>query len=185
MVRLPPLLRQLAPEVRLLGLQGSHFLRQPAVFTFRSRLLLDSICMLRPETLDFGGHVRSQGTQRDTVSEVGHLTKTHEIQILRETTNIEVQHNLLASTAVTAATTFPSVAGTWSPPHPWRQQPSEFRRSCRKRPTGPVRHPSPQPPRVDDVVAIEGGTTTNCPSPDPATYHRSEDLTNKKNLPTK
>jgi hypothetical protein len=36
---------------------------------------------------------------------------------------------------------------------------------------------------VDAVVAAAGGTTTNSPSPDPATYHRSEDL--KKNLPTK
>jgi hypothetical protein len=27
---------------------------------------------------------------------------------------------------------------------------------------------------VGDVVATEGGTTTNCPSPDPATYHRSK-----------
>jgi hypothetical protein len=36
---------------------------------------------------------------------------------------------------------------------------------------------------VDAVVATAGGTTTNCPSPDPATDHRSEDL--KKNLPTK
>jgi hypothetical protein len=34
---------------------------------------------------------------------------------------------------------------------------------------------------VGAVVATEGGTTTNCPSPDPATYHRSKDLV-KKNL---
>jgi hypothetical protein len=27
---------------------------------------------------------------------------------------------------------------------------------------------------VGDVVAAEGGTTTNCPSPDPTTYHRSK-----------
>jgi hypothetical protein len=26
---------------------------------------------------------------------------------------------------------------------------------------------------VGKAVAVEGGTTTNCPSPDPATYHRS------------
>jgi hypothetical protein len=32
---------------------------------------------------------------------------------------------------------------------------------------------------VDVVVATEGGTTTNCPSPDPALYHRSEDLAKK------
>jgi hypothetical protein len=29
---------------------------------------------------------------------------------------------------------------------------------------------------VDAAVATAGGTTTNSPSPDPATYHRSEDL---------
>jgi hypothetical protein len=67
--------------------------------------------MLRPETLDFGGHVRSQDTRRDAVGEVGRLTQTHETQTLRETTNIEVQHNLPASTVVTAAATLPSVAG--------------------------------------------------------------------------
>jgi hypothetical protein len=40
---------------------------------------------------------------------------------------------------------------------------------------------------VGAVVATEGRTTTNCPSPDPATYHRSKDLAKKKlkNLPTK
>jgi hypothetical protein len=32
---------------------------------------------------------------------------------------------------------------------------------------------------VDVVVATEGGTTTNCLSPNPATYHRSEDLEKK------
>jgi hypothetical protein len=36
---------------------------------------------------------------------------------------------------------------------------------------------------VDAVVATAGGTTTNCPSPDPTTYHRSEDL--KKKLTNK
>jgi hypothetical protein len=34
------------------------------------------------------------------------------------------------------------------------------------------------------VVTTKGGTTTICPSPGPAIYHRSEDL-HKKNLPTK
>jgi hypothetical protein len=32
---------------------------------------------------------------------------------------------------------------------------------------------------VDAVVATTGETTTNCPSPDPARYHRSEDLEKK------
>jgi hypothetical protein len=67
-----------APEVRLLGLHGGHFLRQPVVFAFRSRLLPDSIRMLRLEALDLGSHVRSQGTRRDVVGEVGRLTQTHE-----------------------------------------------------------------------------------------------------------
>jgi hypothetical protein len=59
-------------------------------FAFRSRLLPDSIRMLRPKTLDFGSHVRSQNTRRHAVSEVGRLTKTHETQTLMEITNIEV-----------------------------------------------------------------------------------------------
>jgi hypothetical protein len=79
LVRLPPLLRQPTPEVRLLGIHGSHFLRQPAVFAFCGQLLPDSIRMLRPKTLDLGSHVRSQGTRRDVVGEVGRLTQTHEI----------------------------------------------------------------------------------------------------------
>jgi hypothetical protein len=74
LVRLPPLLRQLAREIRLLYLHGGHLLRQPAAFAFRSRLLLDSIRMLCLETLDLGSSVRSQGTRRDMVSEVGRLT---------------------------------------------------------------------------------------------------------------
>jgi hypothetical protein len=37
---------------------------------------------------------------------------------------------------------------------------------------------------VGSVVAAEGGTTTNCPSPDPTTYHRSKKLTNKIILDT-
>jgi hypothetical protein len=43
------------------------------VFTFRSRLLPNSICMLRTETLDFGSKLRSQSTRRDMVGEVGRL----------------------------------------------------------------------------------------------------------------
>jgi hypothetical protein len=89
LICLPPLLRQLAPEVRLLGLHGSHFLRQPAVLTFRSRHLPDSIRMLA-RRLDFGSHVRSQDTRRHAVGEVGRLTKAHETQTLMKTTNIEV-----------------------------------------------------------------------------------------------
>jgi hypothetical protein len=54
LVRVPPLLHQLTPEIPLLGLRSSQPLRQPAAFVFRSRLLPNSIRMLRPETLDFG-----------------------------------------------------------------------------------------------------------------------------------
>jgi hypothetical protein len=60
------------------------------VFTFRSRLLPDSIRMLRPKPLDFGSHVRSQDTRRHAVGEVGRLTKAHETQTLMKTTNTEV-----------------------------------------------------------------------------------------------
>jgi hypothetical protein len=73
LIRVPPLLRQLAPEIPLLGLHSGQPLRQPTVFTFRSRLLPNSIHMLRTETLDFGSKLRSQSTRRDMVSEVGRL----------------------------------------------------------------------------------------------------------------
>jgi hypothetical protein len=76
LVSLPPLLRQPAPEVRLLGLQGGHLLRQPAVLALHSRLIPDNIRMLRPKILDFGGDVRSQDARRNTVGEVGRLAKT-------------------------------------------------------------------------------------------------------------
>jgi hypothetical protein len=72
-VRVPPLLRQLTPEIPLLGLRISQPLRQPAAFVFRSRLLPDSIHMLRPETLNFGSKLQSQSTRRDMVGEVGRL----------------------------------------------------------------------------------------------------------------
>jgi hypothetical protein len=111
LVSLPPLLRQPAPEVHLLSLQGGHLLRQPAVFAFLSRLLPDSIRMLRPKPLDFGSNVRSRDTRCNTIGEVSRLTKTNETQTFVETTNIEVQHNLLASDAATP----PSTAGTWCP----------------------------------------------------------------------
>jgi hypothetical protein len=73
LVRLPPLLHQLAPEIPLLGLHSGHLLHQPAVFTFRSRLLPNSIRMLRPKMLDLGSKLRSQSTRRDVVDEVGRL----------------------------------------------------------------------------------------------------------------
>jgi hypothetical protein len=57
----------------LLGLHSGQPLRQPAVFTFRSRLLPNSIRMLRTETLDFGSKLRNQSTRRDMVGEVGRL----------------------------------------------------------------------------------------------------------------
>jgi hypothetical protein len=187
LIRLRPLLRQLAPDVRLLGLHGSHFLRQPAVFAFRSRLLLDSIRMLRPKTLDFGSHVRSQDTRRHTVGEVGRLTKAHETQTLMKTTNIEVQHNILAlvaaSAAASAAATPPSAAGTWSPPRPWRQRLTESRRSRRKRPTGLARHPSPQPPPLATWLPPKAGQQPIAPHP--TLQHITGQRTSKKNLPTK
>jgi hypothetical protein len=80
-VRVPPLLRQLAPEIPLLGLCSSQPLGQPATFVFRSRLLPNNICMLRPETLDFGSKLQSQGTQRNMVGEGDRLPQeTHEIR---------------------------------------------------------------------------------------------------------
>jgi hypothetical protein len=62
LVRLRPLLHQLAPESPLLGLHSGQLLCEPSAFAFRSRLLPDSIRMLRPETLDFGSKLSSQRT---------------------------------------------------------------------------------------------------------------------------
>jgi hypothetical protein len=73
LISVPPLLHQLVLEIPLLGLHSGQPLRQPAVFTFRSRLLLNSIRMLRTETLDLGSKLRSQSTRRDVVREVGRL----------------------------------------------------------------------------------------------------------------
>jgi hypothetical protein len=70
----PPLLRQLAPEIRPLGLHGGYLLRQPATFAFRSRLLPHSFRMLRLETLNLGNKLYRQATRRDVVGEVGRLT---------------------------------------------------------------------------------------------------------------
>jgi hypothetical protein len=113
--------------------------------------------MLRPETLDFGGHVRSQDTRRNAVGKVGRLTKTHETQIFMETTNTEVQLNLLDLAAAIAAATPPSVTRTWSPPCPWWQRLTEFRRSRRRRPTGPARLPSPLPPPMAKWLSPKAG----------------------------
>jgi hypothetical protein len=60
LISFPPLLRQLAPEIPLLGLNSGQPLRQPAVFTFRRRLLPNSVRMLRTEMLDFSSKLRSQ-----------------------------------------------------------------------------------------------------------------------------
>jgi hypothetical protein len=73
LVRLPPLLHQLASEIPFLGLHSGQPLGQPAAFAFHSRLLSNSIHMLRPETLDFGSKLCSQSTRRDMVGEVGRL----------------------------------------------------------------------------------------------------------------
>jgi hypothetical protein len=118
LIGLPPFLRQLAPEVCLLGHQGDHLLRQPAVFALRSRLLPDSVRVLRPKSLDFGRHICSKGTQRHAFGEVGRLTETHKTTIPMETGNTEVQLNLLDLAAATAAATPPSAGGTRCPPRP-------------------------------------------------------------------
>jgi hypothetical protein len=73
LIRVPPLLHQLAPEIPLLGLHSGQPHHQPVVFTFRSRLLSNSIRMLRTETLDFGSKLHSQSTRHDVVGEVGRL----------------------------------------------------------------------------------------------------------------
>ena len=122
LVGLPPFLRQLAAEVRLLGLQGGHLLRQPAVFALRNRLLPDGVRVLRLKSLDFGRHICSKGTRCHAFGEVGRLTETHKTTIPMETANTEVQLNLLdlaaATAPATAAATPPSAGGTWCPPRP-------------------------------------------------------------------
>jgi hypothetical protein len=51
-VCVPPLLRQPTPEILLLGLRSRQPLSQPTDLVFRSRLVPNSIRMLRPEALD-------------------------------------------------------------------------------------------------------------------------------------
>jgi hypothetical protein len=118
LVGLPPFLHQLAGEVRLLGLQGGHLLRQPAVFTLRSRLLPNGVRVLRLKSLDFGRHICSKGTRRHPVGEVGRLTETHKTTFPIEAANTEVHLNLLDLAAATTAATPPSAGGTLCPPRP-------------------------------------------------------------------
>jgi hypothetical protein len=118
LVGLPPFFHQLAPEVRLLGLQGGHLLRQPAAFALRSRLLPDGVRVLRLKSLDFGRHICSKGTRRHAVGEVGRLKETHETTIPMKTADTKVQLNLLDLAPKTAAATPPLAGGTWCPPRP-------------------------------------------------------------------
>jgi hypothetical protein len=105
LVGLPPFFHQLAPEVRPLGFQGGHLLRQPAALALRSRLIPDGVRVLRLKSLDFGRHICSEGTRRHAVGEVGRLIETHETTIPMKTANTEVQLNLLDLAAATAAVT--------------------------------------------------------------------------------
>jgi hypothetical protein len=94
-VYVPPLLRQPTPEVLLLGLRGRQPLCQPAALVFRSRLVPNSIHMLRSEVLDLaiesvplGSKLRRQGARRNLVGEGGRLPqKKHQIQNHIKTTN--------------------------------------------------------------------------------------------------
>jgi hypothetical protein len=87
LVRLPPLLHQLAPEIPPLGLHSGQLLCQPSAFAFGSRLLLNSVRMLRSETFNFGSKLHSQDTRCDTIGEVGRLTQSHETHNLIKTMN--------------------------------------------------------------------------------------------------
>jgi hypothetical protein len=114
LVGLPPLLHQLAPEVRPLALQGGHLLRQLAALAIRSRLFPDGVSMLRRRSLDLGRHICSKGPRRHAVGKIGRLTDTHETTIPMKAVNTEVQLNLLDS----AAATPPSADGTQCPLRP-------------------------------------------------------------------
>jgi hypothetical protein len=104
-----------------------------------------------------------------------------------KTTNIEGQHNLLASAAasavVTAAVMPPSAAGTRSPPRPWRQRLTESRRLRRKWPTGLARHPSPQPPPLATWLPPKAGQQPIAPHP--TLQHITGQRTSKKKLTNK
>jgi hypothetical protein len=77
LIRLPPLLRQLAPEFSPLTLQRAHLLRQFAALATGGRLFPYGVSMLCPKPLDFGRHHSRKGPRCHAVSEVSHLQDTH------------------------------------------------------------------------------------------------------------
>jgi hypothetical protein len=70
LVGLPPLPRQLAPEVSLLSLQRGHLVRQLATLAVGDRLLTDGVSMLCPKSLDFGSHNCRESPRRSAAGEV-------------------------------------------------------------------------------------------------------------------
>jgi hypothetical protein len=86
LVRLPPLLHQLAPEIPLLGLHSGQPLCQPVVFTFCSRLLLNSICMHGDARL-WQQTPQSEHPTRHGRRSRPPTTKNHETRNLIKTTN--------------------------------------------------------------------------------------------------
>jgi hypothetical protein len=78
LVRIPPLLCQLTPEIPLLGLRSSQPLRQPAAFVFRSRTT--SVCCARRRSISVANS-EVRASDAHMVGEGGRLPqKTHEIR---------------------------------------------------------------------------------------------------------
>jgi hypothetical protein len=115
LVGLPPLPRQLAPEVSLLSLQRGHLVRQLAALAVGGRFFTDGVSMLCPKSLDFGRHNCREGPRRCAVGEVSHLQNTRETRgPSKPTKKNEVQ----LSRPDLAPPSPPSAGGTQRPPHP-------------------------------------------------------------------
>jgi hypothetical protein len=134
--------------------------------------------MLRPKSLDFGRYICSKGPRRHTVGEVGRLTDTHETTIPMKAVNTKSSSTYLTQ----PLRRLPQSAG-----HSARFVLDGCDASLSRRDTVPALSLTAataeiSPPALralpftpgtaaDTMVATAGGTTTSCPSPDPATYH--------------
>jgi hypothetical protein len=163
LVRLSPLLRQLAPEICPPGLHGGHLLRQPAAYAFRSRLVPHSIHMLRPEILDLGSKLHSKGTQRDEVGEVGRLPhkpmrphphKNNNHQSPTQLTCFSCCDACLSCWDMEPATSLAAAADRISP------LVQKVAHESRVAPFAPTT-------AVGEVAATGGRTTASCPPSDP------------------
>jgi hypothetical protein len=149
----------------LLGLRSGQPLCQLAAFAFRSRLLPDSIRMLRPKTLDFGSKLRSQSTRRDMVGEVGRLPQKN-----HETRNHIKAMNYRSPTRLTCFSCCDTCLSCWDtePATSLAVAADEISPFALKVDHGSCEAPFTPPTAVGEVAATDVGTTANRPASDPA-----------------